>query len=234
MTTSDENLLREHRRREAIRSKCILNVTFPPESKESLIGLGGYLKLTKSNDKSILKGQLIFASEEEAKKTKQMILDSNDESIKIEPAEMHLPEDRINWTSLKLLRVPKSVSDEEIVSVFTGAISIIRKPERRMNFIWSSRNKYQNEVARDEVIVGFPSKQQCIKRFMACEDLSLGGEKIITLFGQKNVKVPKTKRKKMKDLKRQLNQKKREQRKLNKLKASQKNSEGKGKPNVNK
>lgn len=229
MSTAEENLLREHRRRESIRSKCILNVTFPPQSKESLIELGGYLKLTKSPDKKILKGQLIFASEDEAKKTMSIILNSSDESIKIEPADIHLSEDRINWTSLKLLRVPKSVSDEEIVSTFTGAISIIRKPERRMNFIWSSRNKYQSEVARDEVVVGFPSKELCIKKFMACENLTLGGENIIVIFGQKNVKVPKSKRKKIRDIKRSKNQEKRQQRKLNKLKAAQKASKAKDK-----
>lgn len=223
---SDEKLLQEHRRRDAERNSHILNIICPMDRKEFLMSLGGYFKLTKSPDEKQLKIQLIFKNKEDAAKAKETILSSNDEEIKLDPLASTLPANRINWSSLKIFGVPKEVDDGQITVAFPSSISIIRKSERRENLIWCNRKEYKKMLARDEVVVGYPSKEHCVKAFMARGDLVLGGEKVYVLFGQKNTKIPKNKRKKMREMRQKLKQQRKEQRKERKKGKKNSNTPG--------
>lgn len=234
MSNADDKLLEEHRKRDSQRTSNVLNITCPIDRKDLLTSLGGYFKLTKSPDEKILKVQLIFKDKSSAKKAKESILSFNDDEIKVEQVTSTLPSNRINWCTLKIFGVPKSVEDEEITSAFPGSISIIRKSERRENLAWSNRNEYKKNLARDEVVVGYPSKEQCVKAFISRCDLTLGGEKVFVLFGQKNIKISKGKRKLKRKIKQQLKQQLKEKRKENKEKKKQQIKGQKGQLNKEK
>lgn len=191
------DLLKLNRARKAKLMGNVLEITFPKSKKKLVKPLGGFLRPTKSSDSSLLSGQLLFKTREDADKALASELPDG-----VTLKRKGLESCEVDTLSLKVTGIPDAATADDVSALFPNASAVILKDKKRNDFLFRSDKEFRHLFGK-EAVVRFESSDECAACFTKGQDAEIMGHSVTVTFGQKNHKIKKKKRRKQRTIKKE-------------------------------